>query len=128
MQTGRHNRIAYTSEHRVFEIVRSTGSSPWIGISCLIQGRQPVIRKGYPYGHNGKPVLLEEITMSTVEEIKTAIDSLPVDDYVQLRDWFTEKDWENWDRQLEQDVRAGRLDFLAKEALEEKAERRLREL
>jgi len=66
--------------------------------------------------------------MSTVEEIKTAIDSLPVDDYVQLRDWFTEKDWENWDRQLEQDVRAGRLDFLAKEALEEKAERRLREL
>ena len=65
--------------------------------------------------------------MSTVEEIKTAIESLPVNDYTQLRDWFTEKDWEKWDRQLEQDVRAGRLEFLAKEALKEKAEGRLRE-
>ena len=30
-----------------------------------------------------------------------------------------EADWEAWDRQLEEDVKAGKLDRLAKEALED---------
>ena len=34
-----------------------------------------------------------------------------------FRSWFAEFDAEAWDRQFEEDVRAGRLDALAKEAL-----------
>ena len=66
--------------------------------------------------------------MSTIQEVISAIESLPEDDYTQLRDWFSEQDWEKWDKQLEEDARAGKLDFLAKEALEEKAKGRLGEL
>jgi len=35
----------------------------------------------------------------------------------EFRAWFGEFDAEAWDRQLEEDVAAGRLDFLAEEAL-----------
>jgi len=66
--------------------------------------------------------------MSKVDEIKVAIEALPEEDYVQLRQWFSEKDWEKWDRQIEEDSESGRLDFLIKEALEEKAKGKLKEL
>ena len=33
--------------------------------------------------------------MSNVEEIKVAIEALAEIDYVQLRQWFNETDWEN---------------------------------
>ncbi|HKY73723.1 MAG TPA: hypothetical protein VJ246_00215 [Patescibacteria group bacterium] len=66
--------------------------------------------------------------MSKVDEIKVAIEALPEEDYVQLRQWFSEKDWEKWDRQIEEDSKSGRLDFLIKEALEEKAKGKLKEL
>ncbi len=58
--------------------------------------------------------------MSNVAEIKTAIEVLPEEDYVQLRQWFSEKDWQRWDRQIEADSESGKLDFLIKEALNEK--------
>ena len=32
--------------------------------------------------------------MSKVDEIKAVIEALPEEDYVQLRLWFSEKDWE----------------------------------
>lgn len=66
--------------------------------------------------------------MSKVEEIKTAIETLPPTDYVQLRQWFYEKDWEAWDRQIESDSQAGKLDFLLAEALDEKNKGTLEEL
>jgi hypothetical protein len=31
-----------------------------------------------------------------------------------------ERDWEEWDKQIEADSKAGKLDFLAKEAMDEK--------
>ena len=37
--------------------------------------------------------------MSTVEEIKSAISSLSKEDYIHLRKWFSEKDWEQWDEE-----------------------------
>ena len=55
--------------------------------------------------------------MSTVEQIEQAIRSLGPQDLAALRDWFAAFDAELWDRQLEQDVAAGRLDRLAEEAL-----------
>ena len=66
--------------------------------------------------------------MSKVEEIKQAIDTLPEEDYVLLRQWFSEKDWQKWDAQIAADSRAGKLDFLQKEALDAKATKKLREL
>ncbi len=66
--------------------------------------------------------------MSTISEIKEAIETLPEEDYIQLRQWFSEKDWEKWDRQILSDSEAGKLDFLIKEALEEKSKGKLKEL
>jgi hypothetical protein len=66
--------------------------------------------------------------MSKINKIKADIEALPEEDYIQLRQWFSEKDWEKWDRQLKQDSESGRLDFLINEALEEKAKGKLKEL
>lgn len=65
--------------------------------------------------------------MSKVEEIEAAIESLSEEEYVCLRKWFSEKDWEKWDRQIEADSEAGKLDFLMREALDEKAKGNLKE-
>ncbi len=66
--------------------------------------------------------------MSKVDEIKNAIEALPQEDYTQLRQWFTERDWQNWDMQIETASDAGELDFLIKEALDERDSRVLKEL
>ncbi|ADE14871.1 hypothetical protein Nhal_1747 [Nitrosococcus halophilus Nc 4] len=44
------------------------------------------------------------------------------------RQWFSEKDWEQWDKQIEEEAKSGKLDFLIKEAVEEKSQGRLKEL
>ena len=66
--------------------------------------------------------------MLKVEEIQAAIESLSEDEYVRLRRWFSERDWQKWDRQIEADSEAGKLEFLIKEAFEEKAKGELKEL
>ena len=66
--------------------------------------------------------------MSNVEAIKVAIGSLSETDYVALRQWFREKDWENWDRQIEADSKSGELDFLLAEAKKQKEQGMLEEL
>ena len=66
--------------------------------------------------------------MPNIDAIKKAIETLPDEDYAQLRQWFSEKDWQKWDKQIEADSRAGRLDFLVKEAVDEKSKRKLRDL
>lgn len=66
--------------------------------------------------------------MPKVDEIKAAIETLEEEDYVQLRKWFSEKDWEKWDKQIEVDSGTGKLDFLIKEAFDEKMRGKLKEL
>lgn len=66
--------------------------------------------------------------MSKVEELEKAIDALPEEEYAQLRKWFSEKDWQKWDRQIEADSQSGKLDFLVQEAFEAKKNNKLREL
>jgi hypothetical protein len=58
--------------------------------------------------------------MTRLEQIKQEIVSLPEQDFAQLRDWLADLDFEPWDRQIEADAKAGKLDFLIKEALDEK--------
>jgi len=70
----------------------------------------------------------EVVIMSRVEELQTAIVSLAPEEYARLRQWFAERDWEQWDRQIEEDAQSGKLDFLIDEAMAERAQGRLREL
>ncbi len=66
--------------------------------------------------------------MSKVEEIEVVIESLSEEEYIHIRKWFFEKDWEKWDRQIEADSELGKLDFLIREALDEKSKGKLKEL
>jgi hypothetical protein len=66
--------------------------------------------------------------MTRIEAIKEAIEALPEDDYVQLRQWFSEKDWLRWDRQIKKDSAKGTLDFPVREAFDQKNKGKLRDL
>jgi hypothetical protein len=63
--------------------------------------------------------------MLKLDEIKAGIEALPREDYAALRKWLSEKDWDEWDAQLEADAQAGKLDFLIEEALYDKHTREL---
>ena len=57
--------------------------------------------------------------MSTLEQIETAILTLPSDEFQRLRQWFFDVDHQRWDEQLEQDIADGKLEALAEEAIAE---------
>jgi hypothetical protein len=54
--------------------------------------------------------------MTTVEQIEAAVRGLSEADKAAFRAWFAEFDAQEWDRQIEADVAAGRLDWLIDEA------------
>jgi hypothetical protein len=74
------------------------------------------------------PTRKEVLIVSRVEAIQSAIISLPPEEYAQLRQWFAERDWEQWDKQIGEDSASGKLDFLIEEAMIEKAQGQLRDL
>ncbi len=57
--------------------------------------------------------------LSTFEQIEAAILPLPLDEFKQLKKWFSDVNYELWDNQLEQDVANRKLDALAEEAIAE---------
>jgi hypothetical protein len=65
--------------------------------------------------------------MDTVPEIEAAVRNLSPSDLSTFRKWFQEFDAEAWDRQLEQDVQANRLDALAEEAIQDQRDGRTTE-
>ena len=66
--------------------------------------------------------------MTSVAEIQQAITSLPKSEYARLIRWLQDYDWEEWDREIEADVEAGKLDFLAERAAEAKRQGTLKDL
>ena len=64
--------------------------------------------------------------MNKLEDLEMVIDALPEAEYAELRRWFLQRDWAKWDRQIEADSAAGRLDFLTQEAQEAKARETLK--
>ena len=54
--------------------------------------------------------------MTTVTEIKQAILNLSKTEYAQLIEWLYELEEEAWDKEVETDSAAGRLEFLKAEA------------
>ncbi len=55
--------------------------------------------------------------MSKIERIEDEIRALAPEDISRLRRWFREFDAQAWDREIEADAAAGRLDTLADQAL-----------
>jgi len=66
--------------------------------------------------------------MSKVDELKTEIEGLPREEFIEIVRWLSEKDWERWDKEIKADSKAGKLDFLIREALDEKAKGTLKDL
>jgi hypothetical protein len=64
----------------------------------------------------------------TLHDLENAISGLPPDELAKFRSWFLEFDADAWDRQIEQDAKAGKLDRLAEEALEDYRSNRTTEL
>ena len=64
--------------------------------------------------------------MSTLRELESAVEGLSGRRYDRFRKWFLERDWALWDRQIEADSAAGKLDFLVREARDEKDSGKLR--
>lgn len=57
--------------------------------------------------------------MSKVEQIEAEILKLSPQELSQLAGWVLDLDEQRWDEQIEKDIGAGKLDFLAQEALAE---------
>lgn len=68
------------------------------------------------------------VNMMQVEQLQREIEALPERDFTRLRKWFAERDWQLWDKQLDSDEAAGKLDFLLNEALSAKQGGSLKDL
>jgi hypothetical protein len=66
-----------------------------------------------------RSVSVDRNPMSTVMEIEKAIEELPNQELFELTHWISLRFSDVWDRQIEEDICAGRLNDLAAEALQE---------
>jgi len=66
--------------------------------------------------------------MSKVDKLKSEIEGLQKEELAELMRWLSEKYWERWDKELQADAESGKLDFLVREALDEKAKGTLKDL
>ncbi len=64
----------------------------------------------------------------TLDQLKSQIQALPEEEFAELVRWVVESNWERWDEEIEADSEAGRLDFLVREALDERTKGTLRDL
>jgi hypothetical protein len=55
--------------------------------------------------------------MTRVEEIKSAVAQLPRSELINFGEWFRRFEAQVWDAQLDGDVKAGKLNRVAEEAL-----------
>ena len=63
-----------------------------------------------------------------LEDLEKAVAELPVEQLARFRAWFEEFEAARFDKKIEQDAAAGRLDRLAEEALSDFRAGRAREL
>ncbi len=57
--------------------------------------------------------------MNTLDEIEIAIDRLPRDQAFELGEWLEQRLDDEWDSQIQRDVKAGRLESVAEKAIAE---------
>ncbi|MBM3133070.1 MAG: hypothetical protein FJZ95_08585 [Chloroflexi bacterium] len=66
--------------------------------------------------------------MTRVKKLEQEVRELTPEELKAFRQWFQEYDAESWDREIENDIRAGRLARLASEAIAEHRAGRTTEL
>lgn len=66
--------------------------------------------------------------MHTISDIEQSIAHLPPEGLAEFRAWFEAFEAEQWDKQLEKDIQAGKLDRLAEQAFAEFKQGRCKEL
>ncbi len=66
--------------------------------------------------------------MTKVEKLENEVRQLNPDDLATFRDWFRRYDSDEWDKEIERDVLAGRLDRSAEEAIAAHKAGRTREI
>ena len=66
--------------------------------------------------------------MTKLEEIEKAVAGLEPEELAKFRRWFEELDAELWDEQIKRDAKEGKLDNLARQALEDHKQGRTKEL
>jgi major membrane immunogen (membrane-anchored lipoprotein) len=57
--------------------------------------------------------------MATVKELKKAVSQLSPEKLSEFRSWYEKFDEERWDEEITNDVKSGKLDTLANEAIED---------
>jgi hypothetical protein len=55
--------------------------------------------------------------MTRLEKLEREIQELSPREFSQLREWVLERDWDEWDHQIESDAAEGKLDGLMREAV-----------
>ena len=55
--------------------------------------------------------------MLTIKELEQAVSNLPREELARFREWFDEFDAKAWDKQLEVDVKTGKLNKIADAAI-----------
>ncbi len=73
--------------------------------------------------HHGKSA-----TVTKLEKIEQSVADLSDPELKRFAAWFADYQWERWDRRLEDDAEAGKLDGLADAALADLAAGRTRQL
>lgn len=68
------------------------------------------------------------IAVMSIEDIENAVAELPPEQFAQFRAWFEEFDATRFDQKIERDAKAGKLDRLANEALDDFRSGRAREI
>ncbi len=62
----------------------------------------------------------------SIKELETAVTKLSPEDLARFAEWVAEYRSNEWDRQIEEDARAGRLNALVREAEDDLASRQAR--
>ena len=57
------------------------------------------------------------MTTRTVQELQVAVSQLSAHELARFRAWFEEFEAKIWDEQFEEDVKSGRLEHLAEQAI-----------
>lgn len=63
-----------------------------------------------------------------IEDLEKAVAKLPPDELARFRAWFEEFDAARFDQKIERDAKAGKLDRLADQAIDDLRKGRAREL
>ena len=66
--------------------------------------------------------------MARIEELANKVQQLSRDELAAFRDWFRKYDSDEWDKEIEEDILAGRLETLADEAIADHKAGRTKEI